>query len=227
MKRTGRTGIDSLFDPSRMYITTFQLLARHAAWTDSATERRLQQFSLQLDELAKQFATVKAASGLLASVQALKLSVSSAAESIAQADNNGLLSGKALRVVPFSFANDNVYATSVGAMLEAQAGRSAIISMRSSLDGHALSQASPFFFTQSKPRLPQSLDRCRRPSGWAEEVGLSLLSAYRCKVGGIGPEEPWPAMCKAIAEANGTIHAEACKVGRLGGDAPSAGHRCP
>jgi hypothetical protein len=168
-----RTGIDSVFQATRLYVTTYQLLARHVAWTDSRSIRRLQTLALKLDKIAEMFAGQPK---VLETIKLLQLSVIRTTGSALDAENIGSLSAGNLRMSPFSFATDDLLEKSISAVLKTNESYLVISSMRSTLDGHVLRQSGSDTMLPSKQpcnSLPADLPAVNSIAG----VPLSIVTA--------------------------------------------------
>ena len=157
-----RSGIESMVPPKRMYVTTYQLLARHAAWTDARSLRRIQSLALSMNKLIEGLSAVQGAANLVGRLKSLQLNLVRTSASALDAENMGALSAGRLKTLDISFATDALMRRSVERVLEENQQFLVISSMRSTLDGHVL-RGSGAGTTWPKD------DSCARPS-WASQA---------------------------------------------------------
>jgi len=146
-----RSGMDSSIKPKRLYATTFQLLARHAAWSETGQFAQSQAYAIKVKEVVDALAKVSAG-GVLNTLSALNVSFSQAQQMRASAANLGAVSGHTVQTWPFSFDGDHEFAESVAYTRSQRQGYLTISSMRSTLDHHATTDGAV---------LPREADECR------------------------------------------------------------------
>lgn len=144
-----RSGIDSLFSPRRLYTTSFQLMAKHLAWSEAGLFSEQTAFGLKLKKLLE---TLSAASGsLTGALKALDIEFRTSQEMRASVANMGAISGGSETERPFTFYNDAQYSRSLSALRSHNNGYLQVSSMRSTLDHHA---------TKSGATLPNNVNTC-------------------------------------------------------------------
>lgn len=144
-----RSGVDSLFSPGRLYTTSFQLMAKHLAWSEAGLFSEQTAFGLKLKKLLE---TLSGASGsLTGALKALDIEFRTSQDMRASVANMGAISGGSETERPFTFYNDAQYSRSLSALRDYNNGYLQVSSMRSTLDHHA---------TKSGATVPQNVNTC-------------------------------------------------------------------
>lgn len=167
-----RTGIDSLFNSKDLYTTTFQLLARHVAWTDAATIQQQAALGIELKALAESLVKISGASGgLLGKLSAVQADIAFADRVAVGGENLGALGGALENSLPFTFDDDEAYARSIEAVRELNKRHFVIASMRTTMDSFAYN---------SQARLDKSAAACKGHAPSALQVRALLHEQFGC-----------------------------------------------
>lgn len=167
-----RTGIDSLFSSKDLYTTTFQLLARHVAWTDAATVQQQAALGLKLKALAESLTKISGASGgLLGKLSAVDIDIGYADRVAVGGENLGALGGALENSLAFTFDDDVAYAQSVEAVRELNKRHFPIASMRTTLDAFAYN---------SNARLDKTAASCEGKAPSPLQVRTLLREQFGC-----------------------------------------------
>ena len=144
------------------YTTTYQLLAKHVAWSDAGTEDRRAQLSVQLKKVIDAIKPLAggALTHLKDTLAALDVQISAASAVHVAGQNQGWLSGATEDAYDFSFLPSG-FKDSLDAYRKHSKGYLRIVSLRSSLDAMATSVAGSDGVTSNlKLRNTQSDTRC-------------------------------------------------------------------
>jgi hypothetical protein len=129
-------GVLDLIPLDRRYTTTYQLLAKHVAWSDAGSVDQQAQLSLQLKQIVDVIKGLPggALADLGGTLAALDVQVQVSSASHLEALNQGALSSPAtIDPIPFSFLAVD-YRPSIAKMHEVRKDHLVIVSMRSSLE---------------------------------------------------------------------------------------------
>lgn len=132
----GRLGVETMVPPHRLYVTTYQLLAKHAAWTDARSVRRIQSLAINLNKLIESLTAIQASPVLITRLKSLQINLVRTTASALDAENMGALSAGRLKTIEFSFGSEAVLRQSVERIATENQDYLVISSMRSTLDGH-------------------------------------------------------------------------------------------
>ncbi|MBQ0960295.1 hypothetical protein KAK06_15175 [Ideonella sp. 4Y11] len=171
--KSSRDGMDSAIPSDHLYVTSYQLLARHAAWSDARSIRRLRSLSINLNAVIGSLSGLTGVNApqLLAALKNLQVTLQSASSLAIDAENMGVLSGGKLFPIDFDFIDDDKLHESVDRVAKCNAEYLVISSMRSTLDGHVLrsSAEAPRWPTSKNSSSDKSCDETTPPEGFRKK----------------------------------------------------------